>query len=244
MRRNCTMNFSKMFTRLIIQRKPNEELFFDEIIGCEDIKRLFRMALNSAEPVHILLSGPPASAKTLLQALMILKDSYFVDGSNTTKSGMIDYIFDNKPKYLLLDEIDKMASKDQTFLLNLMETGIVSETKDRKTRTVRNVKTWVFATSNNVSKMMIPLQSRFFVVKLAPYTYEQFYQITVQLLTKQHKVKEEIAEATANAIWDKSANIRDCVKIGRMARSIEDVIFIVDNFLTHNQAMLYRIKTL
>jgi hypothetical protein len=93
------MNFPKMFTKLIIQRKPNERLF-DEIIGCEAIKRLFRMALDSAEPVHILISGAPASAKTLfLQPLMKLRDSYFVDGSNTTKSGMIDYIFHNKPKY-------------------------------------------------------------------------------------------------------------------------------------------------
>ena len=59
---------------------------------------------------------------------------------------MIDYIFDNNPKFLLIDEIDKMASKDQTFLLNLMETGIVTETKHRKTRTITNVKAWVFAT--------------------------------------------------------------------------------------------------
>jgi Holliday junction DNA helicase RuvB len=166
---------------------------------------------------------------------MTLKDSYFVDGSNTTKSGMIDYIFDNKPKYLLIDEIDKMPSKDQTFLLNLMETGMVTETKHRKTRTITNVKTWVFATSNNISKVMLPLQSRFFVVKLELYTYEQFYQITVGLLTKQHKVREEIAEAAANAIWDKSANIRDCVKIGRMAKSIEDVMFIADIFLKNNR---------
>jgi Holliday junction DNA helicase RuvB len=194
------------------------------------------MALDSAEPVHILLSGAPASAKTLfLESLMTLKDSYFVDGSNTTKSGMIDYIFDNKPKYLLIDEIDKMPCKDQTFLLNLMETGMVTETKHRKTRTITNVKTWVFATSNNISKVMLPLQSRFFVVKLEPYTYEQFYQITVGLLTKQHKVREEIAEAAANAIWDKSANIRDCVKIGRMAKSIEDVMFIADIFLKNNR---------
>jgi hypothetical protein len=92
--------------------------------------------------------------------------------------------------------------------------------------------------SNNISKVMLPLQSRFFVVNLEPYTYEQFYQITVELLTKQHKVKEEIAEATANAIWDKSANIRDCVKIGRMARSLEDVMFIVDNFLKHNSCSI------
>jgi hypothetical protein len=78
-----------------------------------------------------------------------------------------------------------MASKDQTFLLNLMETGMVTETKHRKTRAITNVKTWVFATSNNVSKVMLPLQSRFLVVNLEPYTYEQFYQITVVLLTKQ-----------------------------------------------------------
>jgi ATP-dependent Lon protease len=41
------------------------------------------------------------------------------------------------------------------------------------------------ATSNNISKVMLPLQSRFFVVNLEPYTYEQFYQITVELLNKR-----------------------------------------------------------
>jgi holliday junction DNA helicase RuvB len=193
------------------------------------------MALDSDEPVHILISGPPASAKTVfMKCLMKLQDSYFIDGGNTTKSGMTDYVFNNKPKYLLIDEIDKMPAKDQAFLLNLMETGIVTETKHRKTRTA-NMKTWVFATSNNVSKVMTPLQSRFFTVKLEPYSYEQFYEITVHLLTRQHKVKQEIAKATAYTVWNmmKSANIRDCVKIGRMARSVEDVHFIVDTFLKH-----------
>jgi Holliday junction DNA helicase RuvB len=196
------------------------------------------MALDSAEPVHILLSGPPASAKTLfLQSLMTLKDSYFVDGSNASKSGMIDYIFGNEPRYLLIDEIDKMTSKDQGFLLNLMETGILSETKHRKTRTITNVKTWVFATSNNISKVMLPLQSRFFVVNLEPYTYEQFYNIVVRLLTQQYRVKEEIAKTVANFVWNTCANIRDCVKIGRMAKSLEDVMFVIGTFLTRNQAV-------
>jgi holliday junction DNA helicase RuvB len=160
-------------------------------------------------------------------------NSYFVDGGNTTKAGMVDYLFENRPKYLLIDEIDKMPAKDQTFLLNLMETGILTETKHKKTRTATNVKTWVFATSNNAEKIMVPLQSRFFIVRLEPYTYEQFYQITVQLLTQQqHKVKLEIAKAAANAVWNKmkSGNVRDCVKIGRMAKSIDDVNFIVDAF--------------
>jgi hypothetical protein len=82
------------------------------------------MALEST------LSGPPPSAKILfLQPLMKLQNSYFIDCSNATKDDVIDYIFDNKPKYLLLDELDKLSSKDQTFLLNLIETGIMSEVK-------------------------------------------------------------------------------------------------------------------
>ena len=192
MRNICKLLFSKV-------RSSSSDLF-EDIIGYDDIKKLFGMALDSDEPVHILLSGPPASAKTVfMKCLMKLQDSYFIDGGNSTKSGMVDYIFENKPKYLLIDEIDKMPSKDQTFLLNLMETGIVTETKHRKTRTAQ-MNIWVFATSNNISKVMSPLQSRFFTVKLEPYSSEQFYEITVQLLTRQHKVKQEIAKATSYSL--------------------------------------------
>jgi holliday junction DNA helicase RuvB len=235
MRKNKEMNISRLFSNMLTASSFKSDTLFENVVGHNNIKRLFGMALQSEEPVHIVLSGPPASAKTMfLQSLMTnLSNSYFVDGSNTTKAGMVDYLFENKPKYLLIDEIDKMPAKDQTFLLNLIETGILTETKHKKTRTTTNVKTWVFATSNNAEKIMVPLKSRFFIVKLEPYTYEQFYQITVQLLTQQqHKVKEEIANAAVDAVWNKmkSGNIRDCVKIGRMAKSIEDVNFIVDTF--------------
>jgi holliday junction DNA helicase RuvB len=70
-----------------------------------------------------------------------------------------------------LDELDKLSTKDQTFLLNLIETGIVSETKYSKTRKME-LKTSVFATSNSVEKIIHPLQSRFFVVKMQAFTYE------------------------------------------------------------------------
>jgi hypothetical protein len=52
-------------------------------------------------------------------------------------------------------------------------------------------------------------------------------------LTEQYIVKEEIAKTVANFVWDTSANIRDCVKIDRMGKSIEDVTFIADTFLKH-----------
>jgi holliday junction DNA helicase RuvB len=107
-----------------------------------------------------------------------------------------------------------------------METGIVSETKYNKTRRMK-IRTFVFATSNNVEKIIEPLQSRFFVVKLQAYTYEQFYEITTRLLTSnQYNVDEEIARATAEAVWSTSRNIRDSMKISRMAKSVEDVNYV------------------
>jgi Holliday junction DNA helicase RuvB len=211
-----------------------EDKLFADICGCEDIKKLFRMALESNDTCSILLTGPPASAKTLfLHCLMKLKDSHFIDCSSASKSGIVDYIFENKPKYLLLDELDKLSRKDQTFLLNLMETGIVSETKYNKTRKME-LKTSVFATSNNVEKIIEPLQSRFFIVKLQAYTYEQFYEITKRLLTSnRYNIDEEVSRAVIEAVWKTSRNIRDATKIIKMSKSIEDVDWIATTFLKH-----------
>jgi Holliday junction DNA helicase RuvB len=149
------MFFGKSKLRTIFSHAiRGEDKLFTDIYGCDDIKKLFRIALESNHPCSILLTGPPASAKTLsLQSLMKLKDSYFIDCSNATKSGIVDYVFEQKPKYLLLDELDKLSRKDQTFLLNLIETGIVSETKYNKTR-IMKIRTSVFATSNNVEKII------------------------------------------------------------------------------------------
>jgi MoxR-like ATPase len=181
------------------------------------------MALESDSSTHILLTGPPASAKTMFitSLLRSLKNAYFVDDGNATKAGMIDYLFENRPRYLLIDEIDKMTSLNQTFLLNLMETGIINEIKYGKTRKTL-LETSVFATSNDTSKLSGPLLSRLFVAEPEPYTYQQFYEITLRLLNKQEKIAPTIAEA----IWNTSRNIRDCMRIGNLARSEKDVNFL------------------
>jgi hypothetical protein len=48
-----------------------------------------------------------------------------------------------------------------------MESGIVSETKHGKTREAE-IKTPVFATSNDAIRLSTSLQSRFFIVDLEP----------------------------------------------------------------------------
>jgi hypothetical protein len=77
------------------------------------------------------------------------------------------------------------------------------------------------------------LQSRFFLVKLEPYTYEQFYGITVRLLTTPHEynVDEEMARTTADSVWNTIQNIRDCIRLAKMAKSVEDVRWLVKSFL-------------
>jgi Holliday junction DNA helicase RuvB len=223
------MFFNRNKLRSLFSYPTKEDWLFENIYGYEDVKRLFRMALESHHNRSILLTGPPASAKTLfLQSLVKLKDSHFIDCSNAT---ICYYIFENKPKYLLLDELDKLSRKDQTFLLNLMETGIVTETKYNRTRKME-IKTSVFATSNNVEKVIEPLQSRFFIVKLQAYTYEQFYEITIRLLTSDlYNVDEEIAKTAAEAVWNTSRNIRDTTRIAKMATSVKDVDWLASNFL-------------
>src|SRR5215213_8073752 len=218
----------------------NKIEIFNDIVGYEDIKKLFLMSINSEEPIHIALAGPPASAKTIfMKCLMVLPNSYFVDGSNMSKSGLIDYIFNNNIKYLLIDEIDKISPKDQTVFLNLMETGIVSETKFNKTRKMET-KISIFATCNDINKIIHPLRSRFLSLVLKGYSYEEFHTIVTQLLS-QKNLNQKIIDEVVYAVWYniKSKNIRDCIKIAQMAKSVDDILFLVKIYEKYNVKKLY-----
>src|SRR6478736_5798347 len=189
---------------------------FNNIVGYDNIKKIFYFAIRSHLPVHILLVGPPGSAKTLfLMEGMNLQRSYFTLGSHSTKAGMVDYLFVNRPRYLIIDEIEYMAIKDQAMLLSLMETGILSETKfEKKRRSV--MKTWVFASCNNEKKLLTPLLSRFIVLHFKKYNYKTFLNITKSILLKEcnHELK--------------SRDIRDCIKIGRLSKDSEDINLITN----------------
>jgi hypothetical protein len=62
-----------------------------------------------------------------------------------------------------------MQCKDKSYdtqesLLNLMETGIISETKKKSTREIELKNTKLFATANDTRALSDPLISRFIVV--------------------------------------------------------------------------------
>ena len=209
---------------------------FDNIIGYDDIKKLFFLSFESQRPIHILLVGPPASAKTLFMlGCMKLERSYFTLGTHSTKSGMLDYLFEKRPRYLIIDEIEHMSIRDQTVLLSLMETGIIAETKHMKTRNTQ-VKTWVFATTNETNHMLTPLLSRFLVLHFKQYKFENFLDISIHMLGKEG-IAKDIANEVATQVWQnmRSKDIRDCIKIAHLAKTKDDVIWIVETLIRYNK---------
>src|SRR5215207_6331907 len=230
---------------LFQNRKPtiirNRQGLFDDIVGFEDIKALFEMAIKAERPVHLLLCGPPASAKSLfMRSLTKLERSYYAVGSSSTKSGIFDYMFEYRPRYFIVDELEKMNKKDQASLLNLMESGILSELKHKQRRTTQ-LKTWVFASCNSTDKLLPPLLTRFTVIHFKPYTEEEFVEIVVNVLDREEGVDRNIAFLIADGVYNrlKSTNIRECVRIARLAKNdCIQVNKIIDTFAKYDDKQI------
>ena len=86
-----------------------------DIIGHEEVKDLLKAVLLAEKPVHIMLTGPPALAKTLF--LWDIEQTFgeqaiWLVGSATSKAGLWDLVAEREPKILLIDEMDKMNAAD------------------------------------------------------------------------------------------------------------------------------------
>lgn len=209
-----------------------EEKFFSNIVGYPEIKKLLLKSIVAKEPIHVLLIGPPSCSKTvfLLEILKGLDDTFFIDAVGVSGAGMMDHLFNDKTKYLLIDEIDKMKKNDQAVLLNVMETGILSETKLKGKTRQKKMKLWIFATSNDAERLSEALRSRFMELHLNEYTYEQFIEIARRLLSKRYHIKLELSEKIGYAVWNqmKSKDLRDAIKIAKLTKSSDDVDWLVD----------------
>jgi MoxR-like ATPase len=188
---------------------PKSAKMFDKIIGYEGIKQTLFRSLVAKEPVHILLVGPPGQAKTLFLKCILEtfgeKRAFFTIGGNASKSGLIDVLFDMKPKYLLVDEIEHLKPEYQTALLSLMETEILTQTMHSKVGHI-HLKTWVFATSNGTKKLSEPLLSRFRVMYLNQYHFSEFHQIAVKKLVGEG-VNKNAADEIAISVWEQLSQV-------------------------------------
>ncbi|TLX91537.1 MAG: AAA family ATPase [Thaumarchaeota archaeon] len=214
------------------QELSNEEKFFSNVVGYPEIKKLLLKSVVAKEPVNILLTGPPSSSKTvfLLEMLEGLDDTFFIDAVAASGPGMMEQLFNNSTKYLLIDEMDKMKKNDQAALLNVMETGILSETKLKSKTRQKRMKLWIFATSNDVERISGALRSRFMELHLEEYRYEEFIEIVRRLLKKRYHLGVSLSEKIGYAVWNqmKSKDVRDAIKIAKLTKSSTDVDWLVE----------------
>ncbi|MDQ5859780.1 MAG: hypothetical protein M3278_02290, partial [Thermoproteota archaeon] len=68
------------------------------------------------------------------------------------------------------------------------------------------------------------------------YSLGSFHEVCAHILGREG-VTPDVAAAIAEAVWTKlkSKDIRDCIKIGRLAKTKEDVEWIVQTLRAHKQ---------
>jgi len=192
---------------------------FDDIIGHQEVKELLKAALLAEKPVHVLLTGPPALAKTLflweIERVGGEKAIWLV-GSATSKAGLWDMVAERQPRILLIDELDKMNAADTAALLTMMEGGRLVRAKKGRELDLSNP-LWVVAASNRMNMLSPELRSRFAIRRLNPYDRAEFLTVVKGVLVRREGLNSELADGIAQALDGRSQDVRDAIRVARLA---------------------------
>ena len=191
---------------------------FGDIIGHDDEKALLKACLLAEKPVHVLLAGPPALAKSLFLwdiERAAGERAIWLIGSGTSKSGLWDIVADRQPQILLIDELDKMDTADTAALLSMMEGGRLVRAKRGRELNLHNQLT-VVAASNRLSKLSPELKSRFAIRTLSAYSQEDFLTVVRGVLVSRENQSPEVADEIARQLDGRTQDVRDAIRAARL----------------------------
>lgn len=212
---------------------------FSDIVGYDDVKELISETVKMRAKVHFLFLGPPGSAKTLfLLSIEELLGSAYVMGSRMSRSGLSGFLMDEKPKYLLIDEVDKLSSRDLAPLLSLCESGRIVETLNRK-RTEVKMDTIVFGATNTIKRLPPEIISRFQVLEFPEYSRKEFVKVCEHILVRREKLTISEARRVAVSVLDDlgSMDVRMAIRVARLAKTklgINGIVEIFRQYLPKN----------
>ena len=195
---------------------------FSDIVGYSDLKELIRESLQLDKPIHVLLVGPPATAKSLILyniERVLAGMTMWAVGSGASRAGLWDTIADNKPKVLLFDEIDKLSSTDSSALLSLMETGRLVRTKVHRSMDIK-VDIQVIGSANRIFKMSPELLSRFKVYPVHEYNATEFREVVTKALVAYEQINQGSASEIAVRLVGKTHDIREAIRVARLSRRV------------------------
>lgn len=82
----------------------------------------------------------------------------------------------------------------------------------------------IIATGNSYDRIIEPLLSRFVVLKIPGYTFDEFSEIAVTRLRKEN-IEDSTARFIVEKVWNElgSRDIRDIIKVARLANTPHEV---------------------
>jgi len=195
---------------------------FQDIVGHEETKELLLACLLAEKPVHVLLDGPPALAKSLFLwdiERAAVGSVLWLLGSETSKAGLWDKIAESRPRFLLIDEMDKMNGADTAALLSMMEGGRLVRAKvGREMSLTHEVR--VVAAANRAHLLSPELRSRFVIRELRPYSREEYITVVKGVLVRREGASPELAGQIATRLDGRSQDVRDAVKVARLVSQL------------------------
>ena len=205
---------------------------FDNIIGHEPVKNLLLRSLKSDEQIHFRLQGESSTAKSLfLTEIERLEGSKYKSASGMTEVGLLDILIDQKPNFLLFDEIDKADKSAYSPLYEMTEHGRVQKTISGSDMTV-DVNTSMIATLNHPEKLPQELRNRMIKLEFEQYTDDEYIEVVTGVLSSKFDLDEEVAEYIAeyqlNELGQK--NVREPIQIAKLAdNDIDDVKTVIES---------------
>jgi len=208
--------------------------YLDVVIGLEKQKQILLDALMSKDPVHILFVGSPGTAKSLLlTAVSKMPNSYLFTAGTATKVGIRDIILNFKPRYLIIDELDKISNpNDLSVLLSVMWDKRISVNIKGK-HILEEVNTSVIAAANKTYGLPQELLDRFLLIYIPNYSPEEKRKVIRGTLVKIEEVEEDLASHASEACVKSGLEIRECIQIVRMCRSKEEPKSCVSDYSSY-----------
>ncbi len=202
------------------ERTAFSQDIFEDIIGHDDVKELLVASLMAEKPVHVLLTGPPALAKTLflwdIERVYGEDKAIWLVGSAASKAGLWDLIAERQPQVLLVDEMDKMNAADTAALLSMMEGGRLVRAKVGRELDLTNP-LWVVAATNRLEVLSPELRSRFAIRRLNPYSRDEYLTVVRGVLVRREKASKELAADIAERLDGRTQDVRDAIRVARLS---------------------------
>ena len=211
---------------------------FDDIVGHEQVKYWLKRLLDTEGCGGCLMIGPPASAKTMfLSAIAEKMGGQYYTGTGATRRGIQRYIVDTRPNILIIDELDKLSDFDQSALLSVLESGVITELKvGRTSRTKMDIK--IFAAGNYERNVSPLLKSRFrpYIFHFKPYSKQEYIDIVKTIGPKRFDHTPEFCEKVAEAMWQLTGgDPRSAMNTLKACKTEDDLANLVDTMEKYSQ---------